>query len=97
MNKEYMQVLIDKCSIFKMSISKFETQSFDNDKVSLLFVNNQQSENYNELQLIKLQINNARNIAKITAVDSVGAHKFSERQANGIPINFLCVWVPKFN
>ena len=65
MNKEYMQVLIDKCSIFKMSISKFETQSFDNDEVSLLFVNNQQSENYNELQLLKLQKNNASKIAKI--------------------------------
>ena len=37
-----------------MGVSKFERRGFKNDGVSRLFVDNEQAQNYNELQQIKL-------------------------------------------
>ena len=55
MDEKHRQILIDKCSMFNMGMQKIGSRGFNNDGVSWLFVNNQQSENYNETQLLKLQ------------------------------------------
>ena len=47
--------LIKKCSVYNMSMQKFASCGFDDDKVSLIFVNNDQYEKYNETQILKLQ------------------------------------------
>ena len=79
MDKEKWQVLIDTCSMFKMSIFKFESKEFDDGRVSCLFIDSKQAKNYNKLELIKLQTNNACKASYITAVNSVGAHRFTNR------------------
>ena len=68
---------------------KFEIGGFNNDGISQLFVDNQQAENYNELQIIKLQTNNARKITNIAVVNSVRVHRFIKKQAKGLPNQLL--------
>ena len=48
MNKDKRKVLMDKCSMFKMGISKFETQGFDNDGISRLYCNSKDAHNYKD-------------------------------------------------
>ena len=92
MNEKYRQMLIDKCSMYRMGMQKFAAVGFEDDGVSRLFVTNKDSEEYNQTQLLKLQKNNNSKIAKITAVNSVGAKSFSNSKANGVPNQiFLCV------
>ena len=96
MDEENRQVLIRKCCMFKMSMSKFESRGLDNDGVSCLFVDNKQAEAYNEYQISKLQTNNACKIAKITEVNSVRAHRLPKDRQTAYLINFFGVWVQKF-
>ena len=54
MDKKYRQMLIDKCSMYRMGMQRVGAIGFENDGVSRLFVNNSSSKEYNITQLLKL-------------------------------------------
>ena len=92
LDKESRLKLITKCSMYKMGMQKFGSRGFEEDGVSRLFVNNKLANEYNNMQLLKLQKNDNRKIAKITAVNSAGARRFSEQHAQNLPNEmYLCV------
>ena len=58
-----------------MGYSEFQRRGFDDDRVSYLFCNNKDVDNYNQYQIQKLQTNKSRYIAMITAANYLKAKK----------------------
>ena len=83
----------NKCSRYSRGFDEFKKRGFEDDGITHLFSTNEQADNLNDSQLLKLQQGvTKRKIVRICAENSTGARSFANvyarRLANKL---FLCV------